>query len=621
MSKPARKPAAENVIAFPTVVAPVKNNGLVVTTADDGVTPVMRNTRIKKVPKPKHFTQLVDFEKLPKASKRVVDARLKIVAWVQSVNSSETKAIQRLLAEGKTQSCLGYGNSWLDQEMLLALGRSTKSGKLPGLSTVQSWLQIHRDTNGDLAAMADKRVGRTRVMEGWELDFLQRFHIPSKPTLAAVVRWIEEDGGQQITARKARTLIESLGEEWGHRSKWRVGVHYYALNEAPHKTIDREAYVLGEMWQGDGHTIDVYLRHPSGTARPYRLEITAWMDLRSRYIVAIGFSNAESSLSTLWSISEAIVHHNHVPIAVHIDAGSGFQAQMLSAEGIGYYDKMGITTKNAIPGNAKGKGDIEGWFRILRENHDKRYGVDYCGNDQAAESNRRMTTEIEAGRRQLLASVDDYKASVLAYVKRYNAQFQKALGCAPADLWQHLDNFRNEVGVPASALMRPSVERTARRGRVKLEGRTYEHVNLMRFQRKVVEVEYSVVDDSKVWVYDKDRLVCEAPLLKKVEGMPSDRREQAKLKSDEARLRRLQKHVDTHLQESRVLDQAQESNALIELDAELQADVIEHDDTPNLEHWEDEQPSDPFAPDDNENSLDLELFLSEEPEDDNDEYQ
>lgn len=501
------------------------------------------NTQIKSVP------ACVDEnnKSATRANLAVVPARAAIVKWVlaeeQRVGKRST-AIENLLSFNKTDR--------LGRVLQNNLMRCTKNGKVPSRSSVYDWVSQYVKAGKSERALQDKHTGRRRQPQEWDLRCLQMYHIPSKPGFADVADWLQEEG-YDVNAAKVRRFIKSMPATYGPKSKWRVGRHYYGLNVSSYVSRDRTSLNVGEVFEGDGHTVDVYVQHPSGVPRPFRLELTAWMDIRSRKIVGWYPSHAESSLTTLFSLSSAIVQHDHVPTFVHIDKGSGFKAKMLSDDSMGFYEKMSITRMEAIAGNAKGKGDIEGWFGYFRNKHDKKFAVDYCGHDQADETNRRITVEMKAGRRQLV-TMDEYLASVGAFIERYNQRPQKALGNkSPDELWATLE--RNPVVLADLATIRPSKQAVSRRSEVQIDNRKYHHPVLLEYDGEALEVEYDIRNDKQVWIYDdKHRLICIAPLKSKKDWIPSDRRQEAAIKAEEGRKKRRMRQMELDRMEAALVE-------------------------------------------------------------------
>lgn len=462
------------------------------------------------------------------------------------------------------------GASLGDRYLQLAceLGRK---GNVPGRSTLIEWVQAYRTKGRE--GLLDKHTGRVRQTRGWEAAAIELYNIPSKPSYTAVALKLREQlGFADATDSAVRRFLKSLPATLGTNSPARVGKHYYSQNHGRYKTRDSGVLMVGEIYEGDGHTVDAYIAHPN-TGGPWRPELTIWIDVRSQLIVGWYLSEAESTNSTLFALSHALTRHDHVPAWLHIDNGSGFKAKLMSDTSTGFYDRFGISTCWSIPGNAKGKGLVEGWFGYFRNHHDKFWngGQDYCGHDQAAETNRRMTDKIRSGARQLL-SFEEYKSSVGQFIEAYNARPKKGLqNQAPLALWQQLE--RTPVELPDEAIIRPMQERTVRRCCVRLHNRFYEHTALQFFDRHEVHVEYDLHDDSRVWIYDdKGRLICLAPLKSKIAWMPESRLEEARERRRKGRLKRIEKKAEmVRAEEASLIDQTHT------LDALEQFDALDHD--------------------------------------------
>ena len=123
------------------------------------------------------------------------------------------------------------------------------------------------------------------------------------------------------------------------RSGW--GQHYYRQNLTPYVVRDTSALPVGFIYEGDGHTCDVHIAHPQ-TGKATRPELTVWLDVRSHYCVGWWLSDAERASDTLFSLSHAIVSHDHVPIMIHVDPGSGYKNKLIQGEAVSYCERLSI---------------------------------------------------------------------------------------------------------------------------------------------------------------------------------------------------------------------------------------------------------------------------------------
>ncbi len=466
----------------------------------------------------------------------------------------------------------------MPQDILdIAKSFATRGGVCPGKATFLEWLKNY-DEYG-LTGLLDGYTGRVRQSYDWDLPCLQLYHIPSKPGFADVAFQLKQHG-YNATPALVRSFINSLPSEYGPRSPWRMGQSYYRQNLGRYISMDHSTLAIGEMYQGDGHTCDAYIEHPISSGI-WRAELTIWIDVRSHYLAGWYLSKVESGETTLYALALALANENHMPDSLHIDNGAGFVNRLMSDESTGYYKRMGMKPTKALPGNSKGKGLVEHWFRTFRDRHDKFWngGKDYCGNDQAAETNRRINDQIKQGKRKL-KTFSQYRDSVEQFVEAYNNTPQDSLGKkSPAEVWK--DIKRNPPELSLAVMMRPSEPRVVQRCAVQLHNRLYENMALRSYNDSKVGVEYDFKDESKVWVYDsKDRLICIAQLKTKKAFTHDSIAEDRKATRERDRLKRIQRHRDEA--------QAQEANAFthdeqIEVLEEYEAQYIPAPTTNHIE--------------------------------------
>ena len=413
--------------------------------------------------------------------------------------------------------------------------------------------------------MIPKHTGRKRKIYGWEQDALELFHRPSKPSLEAVTFQLQGAGFENATESRLRTFFRSLPKGMQEESIKRVGKHFHKLNKESYVERTMDTIGVGDVYQGDGHTIDTYIAHPS-TGKAWRPEITVWIDVKSRYIAGWYLSEAESALSTLFSLSHAMLSHDHVPAYLHIDNGSGFKNRMLNDESVGFYQRFDMATMFSIPGNPKGKSQIERFF-LTYKNLFEKFNDGYCGDDNAPETNRRLMIEVRQGKRQLM-SLSEYTQGMNHFIDRYNHRKHRGIGGAtPASLWANLQHV--PVVSDAAALIRPQAMAKVIRGAVTLDKRKYRSPELFIHNGIKAVIEYDLHDDSEVTIRDeKQRFICTAQLVGKKDYMPESRIDEAKVK----RLQGQKKRLDIKRQE--VEDRSRE---VLELDQQYPGmNALEH---------------------------------------------
>lgn len=420
-----------------------------------------------------------------------------------------------------------------------------KANRCPSRATLYRWDRGYAAyLRGDSTAAAPRYKGGVRREYGWEARALEVYHIPSAPLPGAVADQLQREGWDSATEARVRRYLKSLPATLGPNSPQRLGRHYHRLNKGHYIERDTSVLQVGELYSMDGHTVDVYLAHPQ-SGGIWRPEFTAVMDIASRYIPGWYLSEAESKHSTILALSHALTTQDHVPGWLHIDNGSGFKARAMSQEADGYYARFSIQPMFSIPGNSKGRGHIERFFRTVRDKHDKLFadGMFYCGDDMAPEINRRLSAQLTQGKRSL-PSFYAYRDSLAAWIDHYNHTPHSALGGrTPAEVWAE-GLVRVPLELPEHATIRERAQRTVRRGRITLDKRSYTDAVLALYNDRAVAVEYSIHDDAHVWVYDEqDRLICIAELRDKVAYLPSSRLEEQREKRKAGQMRRIAKRA------------------------------------------------------------------------------
>jgi putative transposase len=407
------------------------------------------------------------------------------------------------------------------------------SPEAPSAVSVYRWLKAY--LTGGIVELAPDYKGRQRKERGWEARAAELYNQPQKPAYATVAYWLRKEGFADASEHNVRRYLKALPSNLTETGKKRLGAHYYAQSIKPHKVRDNTVLPVGFVYEGDGHCCDVYVAHPA-TGRAFRPELTTWIDIRSHYLVSWWISESESAHTTLFSLSQALVAHNHTPAYVHTDPGSGFKAKLISDEVTGFLVRFAIEPMLALPGNAKGKGLQEGWFRWFEERLGKRFDT-YCGHDRTDDFLRHLSEKVKRGI-IVLPTLQQYIDAVRDYVETYNNTPQDGLGGkTPAEIWAALE--RVELHTPAEAIIRPRIQRTVQRWGITLDKRKYRAAALAQYEGREVIVEYSIHTDDRVWVHDlKGRYLCDAQLVEKTPWLPDSRIEQAQQKRLEGQRQR-----------------------------------------------------------------------------------
>ncbi|ARV17386.1 hypothetical protein AEP_00424 [Curvibacter sp. AEP1-3] len=407
--------------------------------------------------------------------------------------------------------------------------------------TIKRWLSGYMKDGKN--ALLPKHTGRVRQAYGWEERAVALYNLPGKPGFADVTSKLIQEGFEEVTESRVKRYLKALPATLGKFSPARIGQHLHRLTRQKFQRRSLDEVLVGEIYAGDGHTADCYVAHPN-TGKPYRPELTVFIDIKSSYIVGWWLSESESTVSTMFALSHAMRTFDHVPAWVYVDRGPGYRARLLSDESTGFYARMDIGVIGALPGNPHGKGWIERFFRTVRDKHDKFFasGQVYCGDDMAPETNRRLSADLSMGRRTL-PSLQSYVDSFTAWLDHYHSQPQDKLhGRTPAQVWNDLQPVPVELSMDAIA--RPCETCTVLRQTVRLHNRFYFAEALALFDAQKVDVEYDLHNDRCVWIYDtKGRLVVEAKLVNKIGVLPTSRLEEGRDRRLQGQLKRLERKV------------------------------------------------------------------------------
>ncbi|WP_072670525.1 Mu transposase C-terminal domain-containing protein [Vibrio injensis] len=511
--------------------------------------------------------------RLPKVKRTLSEARLTFLNVAiekhEQLGISRSKSVEWLLATARTQQLPEFAQDALDT-----------IGKMPGRSTLLRWWQAIEDAGSyaeKLLALADSRKGRQRKSEGWEVRATHLFNSPTKPHMSTVAIWLQQEGWE-VTPQKVRRYLKSLPAELGEFGVKRMGRHYYNQNIKPHIMRDVSKVPVGLIYQGDGHRCDVYVQHPN-SGKHYRPELTVWIDLRSQYIPGWWLAEDESAVTTLYSLTAAMASHDHTPAMIHVDPGSGFKNKLIDDEVTGFLQRFAIESMHALPGNAKGKGLVEGLFHWFEERLGKTFEA-YCGHCRTDDALSRLEFKIRKGEIRI-PSYTEYREAVAKWVDWHNNTPKKALGGkSPAELWDSLN--RVPLHCEPQDLVWPQAKRTVRRGWVNLFNRVYGHDTLPSFNGKQVVVQYNLQDDNLVVIRDEDqRFICEATLVNKKDAIAASRLEDLQEKRLKAQIKRHEKHIEEAERRARPTLEHTDTLAAIEdlgavefLEAEKNADSL-----------------------------------------------
>lgn len=419
----------------------------------------------------------------------------------------------------------------------LALELGNK-GQLVGKAQIVRWVQA-ADEQGK-QALVDGRSGRKRQEYGWEHRAGYLYARPQKPSYQFVADQLKREGFTTATPSRVRNYLLSLPTNKTSHSSGRLGAKEVSLNHRRYVRRTTENLKVGDLYEMDGHTVDVYITRPS-TGKAYRPELTVVLDVASRYIAGWWLSEKESAESTLYALAEAMRVHDHVPTTLHLDNGSGFKAKALNDQSVGFYAKFGISTTFAHPGNSKGKGHVERFFLTFEEGFGKQWDS-YCGKDMAKSVIAKIVREAADGKYQL-PSIYQFAYALEQWIQEYNQRPHDGLdGRTPAELWASLE--RSPVYIPEATVFMPRQTVKIRRLSFRLNKHEYTHPDLLGYEGKQLIAEWSMKDARHCRILLEDgRWLCDAKLIEAIDMLPLSWSEANRIKRDRSKIKRLNNHI------------------------------------------------------------------------------
>ena len=460
--------------------------------------------------------------------------------------SKKAGVVRELLAaveSGKYKSYRKAAKAWITsvkrygpEEFPLAFELGN-NGKCVSVATLYNWRNVYNE--GGTEALLEGRGGSDPEEYDFDALALELWDQPTKPSIGDVVVWLRQRDFK-VEQHQVRRLIERKGDKY---SRKRMGDHYWRQNIGPHVIRDNTNIPVGHTFMGDGHTCDVYVAHPKN-GKSWRPELTVWIDLRSHFITGWYISNAESAITTMACLSATIDFHDHVPAVIYVDPGSGFKNKIVTEEeDTSFCSRMGITPVFALPGNAKAKGLVEGWFRWFESRCGRQFYT-HTSPERTDGALRNLESKIKRGE-IILPTLDEYKQKIAEYVHYYNNNLQKALGCSPADLWAALE--KTEPSDLRSELIKPHYKVTVRKGMIQRGGYIWTHEVLAdsRLHKKKVQIAIDLNSYQQVTVEDLEgRFICFARLYDKKPGLSESFIEETIKKRDQGQVKRAQAALD-----------------------------------------------------------------------------
>lgn len=426
----------------------------------------------------------------------------------QSAGCSREAAITVLLTQAKA----GMLDEVTTAQLKLAkTARGRKGNGFPSARTLKRWLQRQRSND-----LAPRKRQKDMGVPAWASAFLNFYQQPQKPSVQESYRdFLKTWDGEPVSVHQVRRFLAKIGTVSLAEGRM-LPREIKAIKPFVRRTF--EHLLPNDVWSADGHTFDAEVQHPL-TGRPFRPEITAIVDIRTRRAMGFSVDLAESSFAVLDAIRHA-VERNGIPAIFYVDNGSGYKNNLISGyknalisdNGIGLMGRLGCDVKYSLPYNSQARGVIERLHQTLLVQAAKRL-PSYIGAKMDREAkllNFKITRKaIKQGGALPMLPWESFIAYCNEQIAEYNARPHRSLkGKSPDQVWE---DYRAQGWEPhtlhegeADSLFRPRIARTVARGEVKFSNNIYFSNALTEFHGDAVQIAYDIHDAHRVWVYDSE---------------------------------------------------------------------------------------------------------------------
>ena len=454
-------------------------------------------------------TPVVPFSDLTDKQRLERDARTGVLAAVRRLQSASSCTQEAALTTLLTSARAGRLDEATDRLLRLARDPRGRAGDgYPSVRTLKRWLTA--------ADLAPKTTHADMSVPAWAGVFLTVWRKPEKPSVEAAYRdacdvW---PAGERPSIHQVRRFLSKLGNVT--REAGRMGARELK-NIQPFVRRDFSLLEPNDVWSADGHTFDAEVQHPMH-GRPFRPEITVFVDIATRKAVGWSVDLAESSNA----VADALrwgVERNGVPALIYVDNGSGYRNAMMNDEALGLVGRIGSTMTHSLPYNSQARGVIERLHQTLWTTGAQLLpGFIGAAMDREARlaQFRLSRKSIKGGGAMPLMPWELFCQWVQERVDWYNAKAHRSLGNSSPDMvWRAFEAKGWEQHMlPAEVLetlFRPRVSRTVARGELTLFNNRYFARALEEFHGEIIHVAYDIHNVGAVWAYWPDgRLICTA---------------------------------------------------------------------------------------------------------------
>ena len=268
---------------------------------------------------------------------------------------------------------------------------------------------------------------------------LQKYWLhQNRPGVAAVCDMIAQYHGTEISYHVARRYLNALPEAL--KILRRQGPTAY--KNKVENYISKNYGLLEVMQQvcTDHHTLDIKCVEKLGD-KPFRPYLTAFIDMRSRKLLAWAINKHSPDQWTVMQVLEQLVVQHGLPQSAIIDNGKDFTAKNLTGSRVvvqcefdaeveieikGVFGELGCDVVRSTPYHGQAKW-IERLFGFICERFSKQYRS-YCGSNTVARPEEsKLYGKAIAGqaKRHVMLTLDELRAGFDSWALWYNHEWQQ----------------------------------------------------------------------------------------------------------------------------------------------------------------------------------------------------
>lgn len=374
------------------------------------------------------------------------------------------------------------------------------------------WFNKEFAQNQGTKQMLYSKLEEVQAVNGWK-------KIPSYQSVARYVNYLMEDEHM-----KNAWYLASRGER-EYRNKIMV----------KGERCTKDLKVM-EIVMGDEHTFDCWVSytHPNGKVTAIRPTLVAWIDIRSRMVMGDVICNhANSDILKVSMLKMLYQDAGSAPQSIYVDNGKDYTSKEMTGynrnnrkriefddAAKGFYKSIGIEDYHrALPYYAWTKGQVERLFGTVCNQFSK-WITSYTGTLTGSRTFAKVKKDV-AGmlQRGELMTMEEFFEKWSYWLR--NIYMQKPHSglkkqgekyITPTECFENADRYEKPLPPKsyATTLMLKSERCYVRNVGIKMQGMTYMSDDLCDYIHEYVDVKYDPHDMGTVYIFQKERQVCEA---------------------------------------------------------------------------------------------------------------